>query len=89
MEKQILSKRIKELRISENLSQEKLAELSKLSLRTIQRIEKGEVKPTSDSISRLSSALNCQLTKVTDEHSKENIQLLRFVYLSSAMLIIN
>ena len=46
MDRNYLSKRLKELRNQRGLSQELLAEDSGLSLRTIQRIENSETKPT-------------------------------------------
>ncbi|RKD91341.1 helix-turn-helix domain-containing protein [Mangrovibacterium diazotrophicum] len=48
MDSQNFSKEIKELRLKKGLSQEELASLSGLSLRTIQRIEKGETNPHGD-----------------------------------------
>jgi transcriptional regulator with XRE-family HTH domain len=51
------AKRIKELRIRKGLSQEKLAELSGLSIRTIQRIENAETEARGDSLIRLSKSL--------------------------------
>ena len=45
MNNQNLANKIKELRSRKGLSQEQLSEDSKLSLRTIQRIEKGESIP--------------------------------------------
>lgn len=85
---QILGVKIKKLRISKDLSQQKLAELSGLSLRTIQRIEKDQVKPTSDTISRLSEALNINITEVFSELSNTNIKSLKLVYLSSLTFLI-
>ena len=37
-----LGKKIKKLRLSNNLTQQKLADLCEVDIRTIQRIEKGE-----------------------------------------------
>lgn len=58
MGNQNLAIKIKDLRNRRGLSQELLAEESKLSLRTIQRIEKGESIPRGDTLVRLSQALD-------------------------------
>jgi transcriptional regulator with XRE-family HTH domain len=52
------SKKIKNLRSAKGLSQEELAGLTGLSLRTIQRIENNETEPRGDSLKRLAIALN-------------------------------
>ena len=88
MKNQIIGKKIKQLRISKNLSQEKLADLAGLSLRTIQRIEKGKGKPSSDSISRLSTALDEHLAEAANNLSIEKILSIRLIYLSSLTFII-
>lgn len=51
------NKKVKELREKNNLSQEELANLSGLSLRTIQRIENGETNPIGDTKRKIISAL--------------------------------
>lgn len=58
MNNQNLANKIKDLRNRKGFSQEQLAEESKLSLRTIQRIEKGESIPRGDTLVRLSQALD-------------------------------
>ncbi|WP_081704145.1 helix-turn-helix domain-containing protein [Photorhabdus temperata] len=59
--------RIKELRQSRAWSQEQLAELSSLSVRTIQRLENGE-KASLETLAAIASAFNI---KVTDLYSPE------------------
>lgn len=49
--------RIKELRIKKGMTQEELAEKTELSVRTIQRIENGEVDPRSYTLQAIASAL--------------------------------
>ncbi len=66
MKNKDLAKRVKELRKRNGMSQELLAENSRLSLRTVQRIENGETKPTGDSIKRLSSGLNVTPNELID-----------------------
>ena len=57
MNNQNLANRIRDLRKRRGLSQEELSENSKLSLRTIQRIEKGESVPRGDTLIKLTQAL--------------------------------
>ena len=56
---------LKELRIKKSYSQEKLAELSNLSTRTIQRIEK-ENKGSSESIRALSNIFGIEVSELKD-----------------------
>lgn len=66
MDKNYLAIRVKELRNQRGMSQEFLAEESGLSLRTIQRIEKGESNPTGESLKRLANALNVSPDELID-----------------------
>jgi transcriptional regulator with XRE-family HTH domain len=54
--------RLKELRIGLNYSQKELAELSGVTLRTIQRIESNEVKPSLHSIKVIGKVLETDLS---------------------------
>jgi len=65
-----LGKKVKDLRSRKGLSQEQLAELAQLSLRTVQRIENGETEARGDTLQRLAHALN-----VTPEELTETPQL--------------
>jgi len=66
-----LAKRIKELRTLKGMSQEFLAEESRVSLRTIQRIENEESTPTGETIKRLAIALDIEMNELVDSNSKE------------------
>ncbi|MFM7019454.1 MAG: helix-turn-helix domain-containing protein [Aquirufa sp.] len=57
--------RVKELRTSLNYSQKELSEKTGLTLRTIQRIENNEVKPSLYSLKVLGEALNVDLSNVS------------------------
>lgn len=61
MTQQPLAERIAMLRNERGLTQEELANQSELDVRTIQRIEKGEVKPYFSTLKLLSKALECDL----------------------------
>jgi len=69
METKSLAKRFKELRALRGMSQEYLAEESKVSLRTIQRIENNESTPTGETIKRISVALDVNINELTGSNS--------------------
>jgi transcriptional regulator with XRE-family HTH domain len=56
---------LKELRLGKGWSQEHLAEISGLSVRTVQRIEKGE-KPGIESMNSLASVLGISVSELID-----------------------
>jgi ribosome-binding protein aMBF1 (putative translation factor) len=58
---------IRDRRIAKNLTQEQLAELSKIPQAMICRIEKGNANPTRDTLSRLAKALDLKLALVPVE----------------------
>lgn len=63
----MIGQKIKELRLLKGLTQEELAERTNLSVRTIQRIESGEVDPRSYTLSLLAEALGVELEEFTRE----------------------
>ena len=75
MKNQELSKQIKELRNSKELSQEELSEKSGLSLRTVQRIENGESTPRGDTLKRLADALEISPDNFIGIQNSENTNL--------------
>jgi len=58
-------KSIKELRKTQGLTQQQLAEEAGITLRTIQRIENGEVKPSLHSLKTLGKVLNTDLVDLS------------------------
>lgn len=83
-----LTKRLKELRKRKGFSQEELAETTGLSLRTIQRIENGETEPRSDSLKRLSAALDIPADEIMDWTIKENKGFLMSLNLSGLITVL-
>ncbi|WKK67065.1 helix-turn-helix domain-containing protein [Lutimonas zeaxanthinifaciens] len=83
MDNSQLAIRIKELRSQKGMSQEFLAEESGLSLRTIQRVEKGESNPTGDSLKRLANALNITPDDLLDWAIREDKKYLTYLNLSA------
>ncbi|MFI3300169.1 MAG: helix-turn-helix transcriptional regulator [Candidatus Gastranaerophilales bacterium] len=57
-------KKIKIERIKQEISQEKLAELSGLHRTTLGAIENGKSSPTLDSIDKIAKALNLSLSEI-------------------------
>ena len=70
-----LGERLKELRTSMNCSQKELSEQTGLTLRTIQRIENNEVKPSLYSLKVIGEALK---TDVSDFVKKSDTQPYEF-----------
>ena len=77
-----LALRISEIRLQKGFSQEALAELSGLNLRTIQRIEKGETTPRGDSLQRLSKALGTSPDELVDWTATEDKSVLFLLNIS-------
>ena len=65
METTDLAKKLKDLRVKRGMSQEYLADESKVSLRTIQRIENNESKPTGETIKRIAIALGVNIQELS------------------------
>ncbi|MBL0683962.1 helix-turn-helix domain-containing protein [Aquimarina mytili] len=69
MKQPALGVKISELRKSKGLTQEELVEQCNISVRTIQRIEAGEVTPRSYTIKTILSALDYDLSNIQAENS--------------------
>lgn len=72
----IIGKKIQETRISKGLTQEDLAELSKVNLRTIQRIENNESEPRGKTLSLICDALGISLEEVLCAEEEQNPRLI-------------
>ncbi|NER15070.1 helix-turn-helix domain-containing protein [Leptobacterium flavescens] len=83
MDNNNLAVRLKELRIRKGMSQEALSEESGLSLRTIQRVENNQTRPSGDTLKRLSDALNVNPDELIDWAIKEDKKYLVFLNLSA------
>lgn len=80
-----LGKKISELRREKGLTQEELVNKCNISVRTLQRIEAGEVTPRSYTVKTILAALEYDLSKISDyeEITYKNI----FDWLKNALLI--
>ena len=82
MENFELSKRVKELRMKKGFSQDELAELSGLSLRTIQRVENGETVSRGDTLKRLAVTLQVSADEILDWQEIEDKNVLIILNMS-------
>lgn len=80
-----LGRRISELRSKKGLTQEELVEKCNISVRTIQRIENGEVTPRSYTIKTILEALDYDLSKISEEDGSFFNSIIR--WLKNFMLI--
>jgi transcriptional regulator with XRE-family HTH domain len=83
-----LANKIKELRIKKGFSQERLADDTQLSLRTIQRIEKGETEARGDTLQRLAGSLNSSIEELTGSAENVDRRLLAVLNLSALSFIV-
>ncbi|MEJ2729773.1 MAG: XRE family transcriptional regulator [Deltaproteobacteria bacterium] len=67
MDEKQIAKNIKKIRLENNLSQEKLAELSGLTKGYISKIEKSDTAPPLSTLSKIATALNVDITMLTAE----------------------
>ena len=67
MDEKQIAKNIKKIRLGNNLSQEKLAELSGLTKGYISKIEKSDTAPPLSTLSKIATALNVDITLLTAE----------------------
>ena len=79
-----LGKKISELRKAKGLTQEELVEKCNLNVRTIQRIESGEVTPRSYTVKALFEALDYQWEEVKSGFADEERKVPAYLYLAFA-----
>ena len=68
-----LGQKLADLRKSKGLTQEELVDLCNISVRTIQRIETGEVTPRSYTVKTILSALDAELEKFTGSEKETSV----------------
>jgi uncharacterized Tic20 family protein len=88
-----LANQVKLLRTAKGYSQDYLAEQTKLSLRTIQRIESGQTEPHGDTLQRLASCLDVHVTDLLEPNQQpttllENKSYLMLLHLSGLSFLI-
>lgn len=74
--------KIKQARIKKGMSQEELAELSAISLRTVQRIESEQNEPRGKTLQLICDTLQINIEELLDYGKKEDRQFLMLFHLS-------
>ena len=77
-----IAAKIKQARIKKGMSQEELAELSGISLRTVQRIENKQNEPRGKTLQLICETLQINIEDLLDYGKKEDRQFLAFFHLS-------
>ncbi len=76
--KKLLGKRIREIRVARNLTQEDLSELTDIGASSISKIESGHFHPTDENLERIAKALNVEPYKLyMFNHQKNTKELLQ------------
>ena len=72
----LLGKRVRELRVKQELTQEKLSEICKISSRHISEIERGESNPSYQVLEQLADALDISVVEFFNfKHQKNEDEL--------------
>jgi uncharacterized Tic20 family protein len=81
--------KISKIRKQKGMSQEELSDLSKINLRTLQRIEKDENQPSGNTLKSICEALQLNIEEITSYGKEEDNSYLMFLHLSiiSALII--
>ena len=76
--KELLGKRVRELRTKRGLTQERLAEMADMDVKYLGSIERGTENPTVGTLEKLAQALSVKLHQLlTVEHKIQSEKLLR------------
>ena len=84
----MFTENLKYYRINSGLSQEKLAEIAGVSIRTIQRLESGDTDPRGDTVIRLSKALDVSLEDLLQYKKQEDRSYLKAISVSSLSFLL-
>jgi len=83
-----IGKKISEIRKQKGITQEELSELSKINLRTLQRIEKDETEPRGNTLNGICGALGINIEDVLDYGKTEDNNYLMYLHLSVICFIV-
>ena len=75
--KELLGKRIKEIRLSRNLTQEQLVEIVDIGAASLSKIEIGMNYPSDDNLEKIAKALNVEAKELFDFNHNNDNQLLK------------
>src|SRR5690606_38600502 len=84
----IIGNKIKEIRKSKGLSQEELAELAKVSLRTIQRIENNESEPHGKTLQLICGSLAVNMEELMEYGKNEDSNFMTWFHLSAISFLV-
>ncbi|TRW22165.1 helix-turn-helix domain-containing protein [Flavobacterium zepuense] len=77
-----IGKKISGIRKQKGLTQEELSDLSKINLRTLQRIEKDETEPRGNTLSGICTALGINIEDILDYGKIEDKSYIMYLHLS-------
>ncbi|BDX39110.1 hypothetical protein CYCD_24650 [Tenuifilaceae bacterium CYCD] len=80
--------KISEIRKRKGLTQEELSDLSKINLRTLQRIEKDETEPRGNTLKSLCQILEINIEDILDYGKTDDLKYIRYFHLSVLTFII-
>jgi transcriptional regulator with XRE-family HTH domain len=80
--------KISEIRKRKGLTQEELADLAKINLRTLQRIEKGETEPRGNTLKNLCQVLEINIEDILDYGKTDDVRFIRYFHLSVLTFIV-
>ena len=83
-----LSQQIFQARKNQGISQEQLAEKSKINLRTLQRIEKGETTPYGDTLKKISDAPNIPIEDLVNYGFVEDYAYIKAMHFSTLVFVV-
>jgi transcriptional regulator with XRE-family HTH domain len=83
-----LGQQIIQARKNRGISQEQLAESSKINLRTLQRIEKGQTNPHGETLKRISEALGIPLIDMVNYGLKEDYGYIKAMHFAALIFIL-
>ena len=76
-----IGKKIAEIRKTKGLTQEEVAEMAKINLRTLQRIEKGDTEPRGNSLKGICSGLGINMEEIVDYGKVDDRNYVMFMHL--------
>jgi transcriptional regulator with XRE-family HTH domain len=80
--------KISEIRKRKGLTQEELSDLSKIHLRTLQRIEKDETEPRGNTLKNLCKILEINIEDILDYNKSDDLKFVKYFHLSVLAFII-
>jgi len=80
--------KISKIRKQKGLTQEELSDLSKINLRTLQRIEKDETEPRGNTLKNLCHILEINIEDILDYGKSEDLKFIKYFHLSVLTFII-